>query len=181
MTEDIGEENENCPDEKMPFSHPPLTLRMPRVDGPSYKALKPDHALYAMASWVFHHGDEQPRKARRGLYIALERAWPRTQGDGKSAEHRRLVAYSMHCGGDTIGDIAFVFDVQLGTVQRWITETKHEIETEGDTSPRIEIAGDDEPENPASDLSYGRWLVRSAPELKAYLDAEAARLAALRG
>jgi len=158
-------------DQKTRYSGPPLILRMPRVDGPRYKALKPDDPLYSMASWAYHHGNELPRKVRRGLYIALEAAWPGTQGD-KSAEHRRLAAYTMHLNGDTIGDIAFAFKVQLATVQGWITEIKNEIKNEGDTSPRIEIADGDEPEDPASDLSYARSLKRSPTELKAYLDAE---------
>jgi len=161
-------------DEKSGFFHPPLILRMPRVDGPSYAKLKPDDPLYSMASWVFHHGDEQPRKARRGLYIALERAWPRTRGIHKITEHRHLVAYSMHCGGSSVGDIAFAFVVQPATVRKWITETRREIDDEADTSPRIEVAVDaDDPEDPASDLSYARSLVRSRSELKAVVDANA--------
>jgi len=129
-----------------------------------------------MAAWVRHHGDKQSPDVRRGLYIALERAWPRTRGVHKHAEHRRLFAYQMHLNGASIGDIAFAFDVQLDTVQGWNTATEREIDDEGDTSPRIEVADPDggEPEDP-SDIGYVRSLLRSPAELKAYLDADARR------
>src|SRR4051794_9824055 len=86
-------------DGKTLVSGPPLLLRVPRVDGPSYKELEPHDALYALASFAYHHARRLPVATRQGLFLALEVAWPRTQGDHKEREHRSLMMWDAHQAG----------------------------------------------------------------------------------
>lgn len=49
------------------------------------------HELYALAAWVYHHGDELEEGIRRALYIALERAWPREKGRPRTRRTLQIV------------------------------------------------------------------------------------------
>jgi transposase-like protein len=173
------------------FPGPPLVLRMPRVDGPSYVELESGappwsdpphqgHPLYGLAAFVYHHADRMSSDQRRGFFIALEVAWPRTQGDRKEQEYRALTAWRAARGGIPVSEIANEFGVKPDTAERWIRAVDRELDSTRppeSADPRVEVAWADDGENPEPDdpadlRVYARWLVRSPDELRRQLEDE---------
>jgi transposase-like protein len=161
---------------------------MPRVDGPSYQELESGarpysnpthdgHPLYGLAAFAYHHAHELPGNVRRGLFIALDAVWPRTQGDKKETEYRALAAFRAAEQGTTIDDIAREFGVTSDRAARWVRSVKKELESPESVPafPRVETVfaeGGDVPEDPAADLVYARWMARSPTELERQLQDE---------
>lgn len=159
-------------DGKRLVSGPPLVLRSPLPDAPSYAELEADHPLYSLAAWAYHHARDQPAAERRGLFISLEAVWPRTAGDSKDQDHRAFMAWHAHRdNGHSLAKVADAFAVQPDTARKWVRSVERELSHEHE--PEIPVhewrvdalpvwaqdAG--EPEDPASDLAYMRSLGRS--------------------
>jgi hypothetical protein len=106
-------------DGKRRDSYPDLVFRAPRLNAPTYRELAADHPLYLMAAWAYHHKRELPDPLRRGFMVALERSWPRSQGDYPEVD-KRIQAWRAHRKGATIEQLAESFAVQPDTVRRWI-------------------------------------------------------------
>lgn len=156
------------------------------MDGPSYAELSPADALYELAAFVYHHARDLPADLRRGLFLALETAWPRTQGDRKEAEHRAAMAWRAYIdNGRSIERVAEAFSVALDTARRWVRRVEVELdsarprEVPGSGTPnageewRVDVVwgeGEDEPLDPVAPISYARWLARSPDELTRQLD-----------
>lgn len=149
-----------------------MWLNSHRVDGPSFRELEPADDLYPLAAWAHHHARFLPASARRGLFIALERAWPRTQGDTKDAETRALKAAWLAAHGKSAQDIAEVFCVTPDYARRLVRKGEQVYR-----SPKlfphpenwtVEASTDDPsaaPEDPAGMLAWMR--LRAEDELKA--------------
>jgi hypothetical protein len=106
-----------------PLVHgPPLVLHAPRIDARARRELIPTDPLYALASWVHHHGAELPRVKRAGLLYALERAWPLIQGDVADAENRALAADRLKDRGCTTAEIADLLCVSKDRAQRLVRQ-----------------------------------------------------------
>ena len=73
-----------------------------------------------LAAWAFHHADELPHEPRRGLFLALERAWPRPAGDVKDLGDRALKAYGLAHEGVPISEIAATYCIAEDTAKRWV-------------------------------------------------------------
>jgi hypothetical protein len=165
---------------------------MPRVDGPSHVELESGalpwsdpphegHPLYGLAAFAYHHAERMPSDQRRGLFIALEVAWPRTQGDRKEQEYRALTAWRAAQAGVPVFEIAEEFGVKPDTAERWIRAVNRELDPhtpfEKPQEPRVEVAwveagNSEEPDDPAGLQVYARWLVRSPDELRRQLEDE---------
>lgn len=51
----------------------------------------PEHPLYPLAAWIYHHAKELEEGYSRSLYVALERAWPRARGRPRTRRAPKLV------------------------------------------------------------------------------------------
>jgi hypothetical protein len=56
---------------------PSLTLENPTPATPTFSPIEADHRLYPLAAWTYHHADALSPAMHAGLFVALERAWPR--------------------------------------------------------------------------------------------------------
>lgn len=154
-----------------PESDPPaLVLRTPRLDGPSYAELEPGHRLYGVAAWAWHadRRGELRGELRRGLFTALQEAWPTTRGDKKEREHRSLVALRAHDAGASIDEVAEAFCVRPDTARRWIRGARLDFGPGCDFEPRIELAWSSrQPADPSrpTPLELARSMARPSDQL----------------
>jgi transposase len=174
-------------DGKRIVSGPPLLLRTPEMDGPSYKELEPDDALYALGAFAYHHAGHLPRDARRGLLLALAAAWPTTQGDHKDRDHRSLMAWHLHRDTGSIEAVANAFAVAVDTAARWVRRVDRELDAGRPEACAVPGAGTpnrgeewrvdvvwtecgEEPEDPAGIASYMRMLAATTRQAEQRLD-----------
>lgn len=172
-------------DGKRLLSGPPLLLRTPQLDGPSYRELEPDHELYATAAWAYHHARRLPRELRRGLLVALAGAWPTTQGDRKERDHRAFMAWHLHRDTGSIERVADAFAVAPDTARRWVRDVERELDP-GREHPgpgggsrnageewRVDVVWAEpgaEPEDPAGLAAYMRALAATGEQAERQAD-----------
>jgi hypothetical protein len=159
-------------DGKRPDSFPLLVLHAPRLDGRTYQELGPSHPLYPLACFVYHHAAELTRDQRRGLFVALESAWPHPQGDRRES-HRRIQAWLANQKGVSVRTLADVFSVQIDTVRRWIKHAPADVETAiatplfGADVWSVQVlpgTGSGNPPDPADPGRLAAWLAPPAGE-----------------
>lgn len=95
---------------------PTLTLENPDPATPTFSAIGPDHRLYPLAAWAYHHADRLESAERAGLFVALGRAWPR-RGRRRSRHDRGFWVSWCFARNIPLAAIANKFCVSEGEVR----------------------------------------------------------------
>jgi hypothetical protein len=142
---------------------PPLELNAPRIDGPLYDTLEPGHPLYELAAWAHHHAPRLPTEARRGLFLALSRAWPRPKPrrTPRDRGQRAIQAAWLVAQGQSVEDVAAVLCVAPDSARRLIAigdELRPHVFTHPEywSVDAVADGTDRRPEDPASLLAWQR-------------------------
>jgi hypothetical protein len=96
--------------------YPPLTLEDPEPVSPTFAPLEQEHRLYPLAAWAWWHANDLAPAARRGLLVALARAWP-VKGRRKSRHHRGFFAAMLKAADVDTPEIAKTLCVTNGEVE----------------------------------------------------------------
>ena len=136
---------------------PDLTLEREDPLAPARKrrSLGQDDPLYPLAAWAYHHASGISREDREGLYLALDRAWPRPQGRTKTRPSRERLVAILSQRGWKPERIADAFSITKGDAEDLLRDYRSEWHTiELVRQPRIRAEPFDdsipEPYDPAT-------------------------------
>jgi hypothetical protein len=87
MAHEDDPENARGEKEGVKRRYPSLTLEDTDPVSPTFASLEQEHRLYPLAAWAWSHANDLAPAARRGLFVALARAWP-VKGRRKSRHYR---------------------------------------------------------------------------------------------
>ena len=127
--------------------HPKLDLERDDPDAKLCARLAVDDPLYPVAAWAFHHGDELDVDVRKGLYAALEGAWPVAVGRKRTRRTARSMVGLLSEAGVPVDLIA----KGLGRPEKEIKELRSEAARERPmrTARIIPVPEETEPYDPA--------------------------------
>lgn len=135
-------------------------LRLERADPQAQRLrpeLGPDSPLYAFAAWMYHHAHELSERDRRSLFVALERAWPRTKARPKKLRGTRLVVSLLKDAGIPTRRIASKLNRSVPSVDNLNREMRLFREEGALTrrTPQLELA---DPDDAALPYDPGTWV-----------------------
>jgi hypothetical protein len=134
--------------------YPPLTLEDPDPVSPTFRPLDEKHEMYPLAAWAWWHANDLPPAARRGLFVALARAWP-AKGRRKSRHYRGFFAALLKKANIETARIAKTLCVTEGEVNDLARDYRNDLHRQTEGRPRIHVESvddDDKPYDPSTKL-----------------------------